>query len=100
MIWGAQRPPGTPRRDNCVRSWDVLNSSLDLSTVRTLRASQIRTGGGAFGVAPFFAYQEVFVRSVWTVFRSELEFRTSELRTQFSELRTVFRANPDYYMPI
>ena len=32
-------------------------------------------------------YEEVFARSVQTVFRSELKFRTSELRTQLSELQ-------------
>ena len=37
-------------------------------------SSQIKKGGGAFGAAPFFAYEEVFARSVQTVFRSELEF--------------------------
>ena len=53
-----------------------------------------KKGGGAEGAAPFFAREDVFARSVQTVFRSEYEFRTSNTEHMFSEHRTVFRANP------
>ena len=44
---------------------------------------------------PFFTYEEVFARSVQTVFRSELECRTPNSEHNFPNLElTVFRANP------
>ena len=60
-------------------TFTVRKFCSEMNTLQTRRAStssQIQKGGGAFGAAPFLAYEEVSPRRVHTVFISEQNLRT------------------------
>ena len=101
-FYGSESSPGvsqevrTPSGIRFSGVWPINNRELKISPGQStgMALNTFQCSENSVQCSDVFAQEEVFARSVQTVFRSEHDLAPSKLRALFSEHRAGFRANP------